>query len=311
MPGATTSTASQALRSIILGDIEETVFRNKHFLKLFRQVPAIGDTGYRWNANTAGNTAVETFVEGQAAPSAGKQTYVQAMVGYLHFRAVLNWTGHLRAALANVEGRYFQAIDEEIRSGQQDLADLMETTFMGTGSAGLQLAVDSSGTYAGINRATETTWQSQEDAIGGALSIANLEDLEEELRDSERGANPDLVISRQNQFTNYQRTIGPAAASGGVFRIQMDAAAAGTKADLGLVASEGSFAGKRWVCVPDLTNTIVVMLDSRYWVLAVHEDFDVQDKASADDSVTRHITWRGALVCRNPRRQGKLTGLTP
>jgi hypothetical protein len=285
-----------------------TVFRNNHFLPLFNMKESLGDTDLRWKVNSVGNTNVTTYNEGDPELTAVAQTWVNANLPYVYFRGTIRQTGHVRDALKN-QGVFagLQAMTEDVNLTAEDIRDVMNTTFQGTGASGIQLAVDSTGTYAGLNRATETHWASYENAVGGAITVAEIATMRENLRDGDRGELMDTLLVRNNQVRRIQALIGEPGAANNSYR--SDLTAASGRLQLLPLFSDTKVGEADVVGVPDLTNTIALGLSRRWFWTVVHRPFEVEMDRVADDK-TAALTTAAVFQCKRPDLQGKLTGLT-
>lgn len=277
----------------------DAVYNNNKLFSLFpAPVRAGGDTAYRWKVRGAGNTSVETFVEGQGSPVAGNQRFYNAAVSWQYFRAEIQITGHARDSL---QSSYLPGdiLETEMTLAMQEIKDLMTTTWMGS-TVGLEVAVDSTSTYAGITRGSATYFESLETAHSALLSDSGLLDFHEALRDNDRGAEVGLILSPENQATNYYRLIGGPATK------------QTTPGDSARNLSNQSFNGIPWVGIGDMTDTIILFLDMRpgMWTHQVIRPFEVNFQGRAGDSDVYEVSTGNALVCRNPKLQGKLTGVT-
>lgn len=293
----TTTTGANAIREAYAPGFDEAVFRNNSLMSLFNWQDAVGDTAYRWKLNSAGNNSVEIFTEGAAQPAAGNQTYVNAAVSWTYFRVMLQVTGHARDALRS---NWIAAIEEEAVLGRADLVDLITTSFMGS-TYGLETAVDYGDVYAGITRnGSAGYFESTETAHGGALTTDGLIDLQETIRNADKNGKPDTILCNLNQETNIYRLGGPHLITN---------LNPGDKTPSLL---NNQIAGCRVVAVPDFTTTVLLMLDMRpsNWAPTIIRPFSVKEMGPSGDSDIWQFSWGGALVCKMPKFQGKLTGVT-
>jgi hypothetical protein len=268
---------------------------------LFPVVPSRGGTSYNWPVRQA-TTAAAAYVQGQAAPAPGNNTYLMASLAYSagYFWRAVEISGHAVDALRD-EGAIIEAIDREVIDAARAMQDLINTTFMGTSH--LQLAIDSAGTYAGIDRGTYTNWGSYETNVGGALSVSALADMIEALEDNDRGARHEdlILLCPVNQVTNYGALVGAGAGTPVV-------TPAGGVADLGF--SGYTFQGLPIFGIPDLTDTIwlAVHRPSVKWVL--HRPLTISPKSPEGDSDKLLLTCALQMVVERPQLCGKLTGVT-
>lgn len=129
-----------------------------------------------WRVKLAGRNTAGARAEGYAVQSSdmSTDTRLQASLAWAHYEAYASITGTAQRIAAANTG-YSQAIggggelDREIADAGEELAVKMSEDSYGGSVAdtpaeieGLARAVDSSGTYAGINSGTYTTWVSGE-----------------------------------------------------------------------------------------------------------------------------------------------------
>jgi len=309
MPGATTTTAANAMQPAVDAEVVRTVFNNESILGLVPRKTIGGNPNYQWNVNSAGNAAAEIYVEGQAAGAAGFQAIVRASVPIIDFRIPVQFSGQLERALATDADRYLDQINFEMTEAQKNLADLITNTFLGTGSNGLDLMVDSTGTYGGIARAGNPWWASQEVALGGALTIVALEDLLMNQMDNDRAAKPTDIWTRQNQIRNYNRLAGPGASTS-LTRFVASSSTGSPPYNAGANQSEVYYAHMPWTGIPDMTTTLLYMLDKSKFFIREQEKIKVTQKPYDADGKVFHIEAHMSFVCLSPFVQAKLTGVT-
>lgn len=317
----TTTTLANVLRTVYEPKLADLVFQNDYLMQLpgapaeeiqdvgqavkprglFPVIPSRGGTSYNWPVRSA-TTAAAAYAAGDAAPTPGNNTYQMASLAYSagYFWRGVEIQGHAVDALKD-EGAIIDAIDAEIMAAARAMQDIINTTFMGAGH--LELAVDSAGTYAGIDRGAVPGWLSYESNVAGALSLAALRDLVEALCDNDRGARiQDLVLLMPvNQVTNYAALAG---AGAGIPQVVQS----GGKLDLGF--SGYSFQTIPIYGIPDMTDTIVLAVHrpSIRWVM--HRPLRFELKATTADTTAWLMTVALQLAVEQPNLCGKLTGVT-
>ncbi len=308
---ATTTTLLASELQRIYGPMASPVFYNDYFAPLFPVTRGAGDS-YRFPIAVTGNGSASTFTEGAALGVSGQVGWVQASAPWTYFRVIPQITGHARdAAMGTALGPMQLAY--EMQAAALALRDLVNTTLMADAATGILGIVDDDTTaYYGLSRATYTQLQSEVNAVGGVLTLAQLQDLWEELRDNDRGARPSLILSPYNQITNYVNLQLQVGTSTNVSLFRKDAGAGASGVDYGYLESGITFNGIPWVGIPDFVDTEIAMLDMSpgHWELAVIRDFTVDDMAKTDDSNTFQLSYGCALICRAPRKQGKLETVT-
>lgn len=318
---ATTTTLANVLRTVYEPILSDLVFGNDYLFQLpgaadeptadehaakkprgiFEMIPSRGGTSYNWPVRQA-TTAAAAYVEGQGAPAPGNNTYLMASLAYSagYFWRAVEISGHAVDALRD-EGAIIEAIDREVRDAARAMQDLINTTFMGTSH--LQLAVDSAGTYAGIDRGVYSNWGSYESDVAGALTVAALADMVEALEDNDRGAShQDLVLLMPvNQVTNYSALAGAGAGTPIVIP-------PGGNLDLGF--SGFTFQGIPIYGIPDMTDTVIVCMPKSTLKWVMHRPLKFELKATAGDSVRYLLTCALQMPVHRPDLCGKLTGVT-
>ena len=138
-------------------------------------------------------------------------------------RAELNWKQYFgsvvisgseerqnqgEAAIASLLQGKIQQMEMSLRNTMNTDAFSDGTTNSSKGLDGLAIAVDSTGTYAGIARATYAWWGAQETAVTGALTIKRLNKL---FNDCSQGGRdyPDLHITDQDEYEAYEALLQP------------------------------------------------------------------------------------------------------
>lgn len=170
---------------------------------------------------------------------------------------------------------------------------------------GFQLAIDSTGTYAGLARATYTGWASQEDGATATLTLTALNNMFTNL--SIGGNHPTLIVSQKAPYnlywvlnsTNTTQYIGP------------------TGADE-VLASRGFtnqlFNNVPWLIddhVPDSTSIFLLNEEHIDMVVNPLGDFIVEDFAKPIDqnAFVSHIHFMGNVIVESCRLQGKFTAI--
>ena len=297
----TTTTAANVLHDVIAPGFVEGVYRQTAPISLFgNPIGPFGNTSRIWKLNSSGNTSTSLYSEGDALSGAGNQGWSSASDPYLAVRYEVEATGHAKAALR--EGaRDVDALGEEFILGQQDLIDLVATTIQ-SGTNGMETAVDSTATYAGVTRGSATWFESAETAVNGQLAVTDGLNLIETMADNDRGSRMEnsVWLMPWNQYTNmYNLTGGPAAQTIG-------------DADKVPGYLGQTFARLPVIPVPSMTDTVIMLLDLTFgnWEMIEHQPLMVHDQGRSGDADLYLVTYMFKLVCKHPKMQGKLTGVT-
>lgn len=175
---------------------------------------------------------------------------------------------------------------------------------------GLPLAVDSTGTYGGLSRSTYTWLAAQEDASTTALSLSALNSHFNLV--SEGGRHPSLILSGTSHYEAFWSLGTPFASQ--------DMGPTGRDEQLFSAGFTNLlFNGVPWTRDPNITadgatsRNPIFFLNEDYWDLYVGEgqDFTMSEfRRPVNQKVyISELDFRGALVCRNPARQGKMTNI--
>jgi hypothetical protein len=294
----TTSTASTTIREAYAPGFKNLVWRNNTLFQHFPEWRGPGGDEYvRHKVHSAGNDSVEIFTEGQAQPDAGNQDFVNSYVAWLYFRGMLQVTGHARDAL---QSRWIDHISLEGTLLRDDIVDLMTTSYMGS-TYGIELSVDYGSAYAGITRnGAAGYWESTETAVDRALAFSDMVDLQETIRDNDKGGMPGMWLCSLNQESNIYRLTGqPAIKNIG-------------PADNAPGLTAQTFNGVKVVALPDWSDTVICCLDMRpeKWDMRVTREFEVKEMAPSGDSDVFQLSTGRCMFNTEPKYDGKLTGVT-
>ncbi len=183
----------------------------------------------------------------------------------------------------------------------------------GTGNGGknlegLALLVDSAGTYATINRSTVAQWAANETAVGGALAIGGSVGLVKMFNDcglgSDDNASVDAIVSTQALQESYEALLAPEIRYAGA-----------SQGDGGF--GRLMFKGRPWMWDRAATSGVIHFLTADTFGLLIHPERDFlttpvqspeRGTANQDAQLAHLLVWIN-LVCQEPRRNGKLTGV--
>lgn len=306
MAGDTTTTQAALVQEVFRPGVT-TLWQNDRMLQIFGEpIDQAGDVP-RWVVHYSGQTA-EEFTEGTALGIASSQGYLDAVLAWRYFRVPVEVTGHARDRLraGNAVPGYGAALAEALSKAQRNLVHGISTGLMDTSAGGLLNAVDSTGTYAGIARATYSWWASYEQSIG-TLAESDLEAALAGLEDQPRitaGMGPvDLIVTTRAALTAV-KGLGHTNNAASLIRAEM-----GAPINLGFPTSGTMIQGIPVVVMPNLTaGTMLFLRRSMFRVLRIR-DFEVKPQAPNGDSDVFQISYGCALQCDNPYPQGKLTDI--
>lgn len=197
---------------------------------------------------------------------------------------------------------------------EMELCEVLATGLWSTGTSnqidGLSLAVDSTGTYGGLSRATYTWWAAQEDAATATLALSALQSSFGSASDG--GRHPTIIVSKQAQYNRYYALH--------TSNQRFPSNVGGQDEQLASAGfSNLLFNGVPWVVdshVPAdgaTSRDPIFMLNEDYMYLAVspRADFYMEDFQTAinQDAMVAKLFWAGNLVVTNCATQAKLTNI--
>ena len=206
-------------------------------------------------------------------------------------------------------------IDAEFLGAQEDLVDLMNTSFMGSSTNGLEVSIDSTTTYAGISRGSAAYFEASETNHNGALTRAGLLNIHETARDNDKGAHTTLILCPHNQATNYVQLTGEPNAQNSSVRVELGLVGGG-RLDLAPSVRNWAFMGIPIIPLPDFSNTVFLGLDTNpirvgpKFGLMVRREFDVRGPQMSGDDDVYEVSTAASLINHLPRTDWKLNGVT-
>jgi len=194
-------------------------------------------------------------------------------------------------------------VKSKVQVAEKTLADKIGTGLYNLGTdadaiVGLRLAIDSTGTYGGIDRSTYTWWASQEDSSTTALSLSAMQAL---YGDCTIGNDkPSVIVTTQDIFDDYFALLQPQQ------RFQdSNTANAGFNNLL--------FRGVPIVVDNKCPASHMFMLNEDYLKLYIHTKenfrFEPFQKPLNQNVSSAKIYFAGALTSSNCRMQGKMNAL--
>lgn len=311
--------ASSSLISTLLrpnvGASSDLVYRGTDLFEYLgrrgRVRDAMGGSPFKWPIVYGSNTA-EVFTEGAAPPSASEHSSAMASLAAFYVRNTVGITGHQRDNVA--KGAFYEdpmALAKLL--SQADLFYQLETQLTGsTQDRGISAIVDSTGTYAGLAQGTYAQWASEENAVSGAQTLAQLHTLYFELiADSvssvNRGHMPKEILSDVNQINNYVGLMDGRATTGSVLRVDpTNGPVDGGFARPGMV----SFMGMPWVPCRLIADTEVYMVDVDDFELLIQRDLRADPVIGNPELEQVQLSFAAALKVAHRNWHGKQTGVT-
>ena len=312
----TLSSLAALLRENVRAGVADAAFRRTDLINLLgsanRVVDSDGSAPFEWQVVTAANSSTETFSEGQAPPVSGAQTYKRASLSPFYVRGVCGWSGHARDN-AMKRGYYEDVPSLEQALLQSDVLKKAEDTLLNsTQDQGIAAIIDSTGTYASLAQGSVSQWASEENAVGGALTLSAMQDLYEEMvsptggSSVPRGAKPSHWLVPTNQLGNYTALAGFAGSANAAPRFNIG----NSPVDFGYSWSGASFMGIPIVVVSGITTTEMYLVDIFDMELIVHRDLEVAEIAGNPELKQYQVSMGLALKVTRRNHHGKMTGVT-
>jgi hypothetical protein len=207
------------------------------------------------------------------------------------------------------DARVIDLLDSKTNQARMSLFDRMNTDAFSDGTGnnsknldGLEIAIDSTGTYGGILRSTYTYWAANETAVAGALTIARMRTMFNTCSSGgRRETQPGLIITTQSIHEFYENLLQP------------DQRFTNTDlADGGFNNLE--FKGKPVTWDEACTATNMYFINPQFLTFRYHQARNFAStpfvKPANQDARTALVLFMGNITGSNCRRQGKLTGIT-
>jgi hypothetical protein len=280
--------------------------------------------GIRWPVRYAGNSAVGSYGEGDAAGGAGNQSAKEAFLGWKFQKAEISIGGPSLAVGAQ-GGMVVDPLRFELDNGLLDMRAAINTQIMGDGTGnsgkdltGLLAALADTGTYAGLDRGSYTWWKAYVNANGGTprnLTEALMRDVKKTMES--RGGTLTAIYAGANQWYAYgdllraeRRQQDPQTLTGGYQALD--------------------FEGTPLIKVPGYVQTRMEFVDERlieYHMLPVTSEntaiaglrtvaavpgmpgFGILVLGATKDAADFQVIHYSQLVVRNPYRMGVLKDL--
>lgn len=195
---AVTTLSLVTLATEYRGDVVRQINRRTATLKMLRVVPGAGNN-IAWAPEFDGSFA-ENHAEGADVSTYGQDSQTSAILTWALYRAnisVTNLALDSAASSSTPEGnRQLWArhlVNASAKLAQHINGEIFAGPGTGTRMAGLAVAVDSAGTYATIDRGSNTDWQSYETGVAEAVTFAL---IREDLRQiyEKCGETPDMAV---------------------------------------------------------------------------------------------------------------------
>lgn len=195
-------------------------------------------------------------------------------------------------------------VKAKVEIAEKTLSDNLGTALFNLGTdskaiVGLRLAIDSAGSYAGIDRSSYSWWAAQEDSTTSALTLPALQSLQGDC--SEGADRPTVAVTTQDIYDDYWSLVQPQQRFEDV-----DTAKAGFRNLM--------FNGIPIIEDSHCPSGHLFMINEKYIKLKAHKDenfrFEPFMKYQNQNVATAKIFWTGALCINNCRMHGKMNNLS-
>ena len=310
MAGVITTQLTDHLNELVPQVKVDAVERKSALYNLFAKSTQAGGDSYNWRVNSAGNSSASSYAESEVEQVAGRQTQAKATLAWKGYRAIMRLT---RFAMEDAGGSAYivgDLVQSEVEGAFRDLLNDIEDGIYsdGTGNSsaditGLQAAIASTGTYAGIVRSGATYWQSHVTGSVGALAEADVQTTLLNLRGSTRKGMPTHILCNPTVFNILGNLLD---ANRRPVIAQSDGDAlhfAGGFVTL-------SYEGLTVVQVPGYTAQRMDIIQLPNFAIKIIRDFTTDPFRNDNDDITAPMTWRGQLINHHSGQSGTLTGIT-
>lgn len=314
--GATLSTLGALLKENVESGAHDLLFRETDLLNVIarfgKMTQSQGSAPFAWTVVSGSNGSVEEFSEGQAPPASGQQTFLRPSINVFGVRAVWGMTGHARDNA--VKGGYYSALpsEEEVYAETDVMKKIEDVVCGSTADKGIASIIDAGDTYAGLAPGSNAQWASEENAVGGALTMSAMDDLYEELTSAlsgsvHRGASPSVILAHPKQIRKYSALAGVPGAANNSVRVSPNGREG---LDLSFSWAAASYQGIPIVRVRTLANSEMYFLEGSDLELIEHRPLTIEKTNVNPELIEFAVSTTMAFKVRRRNKHGKMTGLT-
>ncbi len=310
MPATFDDVLSTTLAKWVRTELADNIFTsNALFFSLRDRAKQVsGGTYLEEPLMTGKSTATGSYAGYEQLNVAAQQGIALAEFNWKQYYASITMDGLSENQNAG-DSRVIDLMESKTNQARMSLYDKMNIDAFadGTGNSskaldGLEIAIDSTGTYGGILRSTYTYWAAQETAVSGALTIARMRTMFNTCSSGGRKeTQPGLIITTQSVHEFYENLLQPdqrftntALADGGFNNLE--------------------FKGKPVTWDEACTSGVMYFINPEFMAFRTHAQRNFATtpfvKPANQDARTALILFMGNLTGSNCRRQGKLTGVT-
>lgn len=307
MSSVTTVSASEALREAYDGPFVEALYYNPGTLfslvnpmtrqRAFPVSANPGDEVFRWKVHSAKAGAATRFNEGDPHPQSRPEQHVSASEDYTYVWFVLEVSKHAKDALVN---GWFDAVEEAMELGKQEMIDLFSVTYLTDSNVGLPAMISATGTYGNITRGSASYFESSEDSTNTTFSRAVFGDLIKKARKPEKKAKTDFYLFGTDVISTYANLFDYTNAD------RRNVVEDGGKGfDLGFDYSGMSLWNRPVIEMTDMTETDGFGIDASpgNWKMIDRHPLEVRELAPSGYNERLEVSRAIGLFCKNPVKQ--------
>lgn len=288
--------------------IIDAVGRKNAMMGFFKKRTVAGGDGPEWRVNVTGTGNAASYGDGDAEPASVAQTWVKAKLNWKRSWVPLRIE---RSAIEESQNVYLigDLYQSELEANTSDLGNALDEQLMGSAASnskdidGIQDAIKSSGTYAGINRSTYSNWASDATDFGAALTVAELQTTASNLRNSPRLSNWTHVLCGPAMFNTIGDLFADTTNGTNIQTVPLSGAA-GLTFEGGYSAIK--FQGRPVVEIPGYAADRLDFIKYDDFEIQFIREFQIDPFKIEGDSLKTKVTVGLNLVCRHPGRQGYL-----
>jgi hypothetical protein len=308
MAGINTTIITDATKTQSSAGVVDTTFRNNEVLGRFGLVEDTGGTTYNVKMGYGTNSSVGVFSEGDAFGIPGSQSYVTASWPFTYYKGLMSYTGHAVDQLknGNPQAAFFDQTGMELTKLSADITDKASTDALGTGltsPVGIQGIADSTGTIAGLSRATYAWFAAYENAYSTTVALADIDAADRFSRDADYASDYNEIWCAPKQIQKLRGVVGLAGIANNSIKIDSGGTIKLSSNGDGLM-----YGNKPFVPIRDLTDSILIGCQTNELFLSWRRQMKVDHMAKVDDSEKFAVTMALCIGARNPKHFWKATG---
>lgn len=297
MAVATVATTGTAIGTFFQGLVDTADSTNTPFMNRFPAIQADGKA-YDWGVLYGDNASNASMSEGGTFSTAGNSLTAAASVSYAGKlrQTVYALTGTARdfARKGNYDPMAIEMLSA-IRAHNRGDEEALVTAF--------EAAIDPSGDYGGLSRATYKMASYEADIVAASLALSNLATMDETLRSDPIDADVarNIILSAVDRRNEYLAVaVGTGAGDARITPSAQDLI------DAGLTEHSTAYNGKPWYDISTMTDGTVIEVNPANVKHLVIRPLTIEPLAKTTDADTFGLTSHRALVVEHTRKAGKI-----